>query len=448
MNACPDLLCVKLLADLPLRCPKCGASGVVVLAGVVCRSCDTLYPERNGTVDFIPRRSQAPALPGAEALTSRILAALNLPPQARGEIDQAVDATRDRTGIGYIDAEICTLGLRFGEEERAPAAPTPEPGASIIVTRHYIGSSLPTGSVVFRSFRMRTTGALRGLTTGLGYRWEHTSGPRRLAGRLRDRLGLGATAPHGFTAIPIAALEAGREITLPLELRTPGRPGRYDLHVFPVGATGEGLTATIEIGGAQREPVPVGEPIVDYGEDHLRGVAFVERHLPAQRAAILEVAAGVNPHMLSAAGKGHLVVAADVCSNQMQIGAIFSRYNLPPEMQSNMAFVSCDATNAPFAPGAFDCAVMFSALHHFPDPSGFLRDLARLVRPGGVIAILCEPCSPELAAVSEAYLRDLTAGINEQMFAVEEYRDIFAAAGLQEIALCNDHGSLKAVLRN
>lgn len=435
------------LAGLSLRCPHCGSPAIWDQKGVVCSQCETIFPERNGTIDFLPRRGQAPPLSDADTLVSRILTSFALPAQSRAEVELAVDATRDRTGIDYIDAEISTLGLRFGEEEQKGPPPEADGNASIVVTRHYIASGLPAGSTVYRSFRLQAVGTLNGDHAGLGYRWEHSSGPRRLAGKLRDGIGLNST-PHGTARFPIPIIHMGREITLPLELRTPQRPGRYDLHVFPIGVSGTGLTVkAIEIGGVAREPVPAGDPVVDYGEDHKRGVDFIGKHLPTKPVAILEVAAGVNPHMLDAALKGHRVIAADVCSNQMQIGAIFARYKLPTGIQKNLTFVSCDATNAPFAPASFSCAVMFSALHHFPNPAGFLRDLARLVRPGGFIGVLCEPCAPELAAASPAYVRDLAAGINEQMFAVEEYRDIFAAAGLSEVALRDDQGSLKAVLR-
>lgn len=435
------------LAGLSLRCPRCGSPAARDPKGFVCSRCETVFPERNGTIDFMPRRGQAPALVNADTLVSRIMTSFALPAQSRPEVELAVDATRDRTGIDYIDAEISTLGLRFGEEERNAPPPEADRNASIFVTRHYIASGLPAGSRVYRSFRLQAVGTLNGDVAGLGYRWEHSSGPRRFAGKIRDGLGLNSP-PHGAARFPIPIIHSGREITLPLELRTPRRHGRYDLHVFPIGAPGTGLTVrAIEIGGVARDPAPDGDPVVDYAEDHKRGVDFIGQHLPAEPIAILEVAAGVNPHMLEAALKGHRVIAADVCSNQMQVGAIFSRYRLPHEISRNLTFVSCDATNAPFALASFGCAVMFSALHHFPDPAGFLRDLARLVRPGGFIGVLCEPCAPELAAASPAYVRDLAAGINAQMFAVEEYRDIFAAAGLSEVALRDDQGSLKAVLR-
>ena len=38
-------------------------------------------------------------------------------------------------------------------------------------------------------------------------------------------------------------------------------------------------------------------------------------------------------------------------------------------------------------PGSFDAVILWHALEHLPDPRAILRGLARLVRPGGIVAI-------------------------------------------------------------
>lgn len=44
----------------------------------------------------------------------------------------------------------------------------------------------------------------------------------------------------------------------------------------------------------------------------------------------------------------------------------------------------------PFAPGSFDLVTSFQVLEHVPDPRAFLRELARVLRPGGMV-ILATP---------------------------------------------------------
>lgn len=50
-----------------------------------------------------------------------------------------------------------------------------------------------------------------------------------------------------------------------------------------------------------------------------------------------------------------------------------------------------DAQRIPFADGQFDCVFMIAALHHLPDMSGALGEMARVTKTGGVICCGVEP---------------------------------------------------------
>ncbi len=49
--------------------------------------------------------------------------------------------------------------------------------------------------------------------------------------------------------------------------------------------------------------------------------------------------------------------------------------------------VQADVNRMPFAGQWFDLVYAVHALHHFPDPQGFVRDAAPLLRPGGTLAL-------------------------------------------------------------
>jgi SAM-dependent methyltransferase len=50
-------------------------------------------------------------------------------------------------------------------------------------------------------------------------------------------------------------------------------------------------------------------------------------------------------------------------------------------------FIAADAERLPFADGAFDAAISLYALEHFADPRRALEEMARVVRPGGTVAV-------------------------------------------------------------
>jgi len=54
----------------------------------------------------------------------------------------------------------------------------------------------------------------------------------------------------------------------------------------------------------------------------------------------------------------------------------------------NVTFEVADATNIPAPDSSYDGAVTRFSLHHIPVPARLLRELARVVRPGGIIAVL------------------------------------------------------------
>lgn len=119
---------------------------------------------------------------------------------------------------------------------------------------------------------------------------------------------------------------------------------------------------------------------------------------PGDRA--LDVATGVGFTALALAPGCRAVVALDMTPNMLrEARALRAERGI-----TNLAFCAGDAEAIPFAGGAFDLVTCRHAAHHFPALSQALREMARVLRPGGRV-VFDDTCAPEEPAV-EAVMND------------------------------------------
>lgn len=105
------------------------------------------------------------------------------------------------------------------------------------------------------------------------------------------------------------------------------------------------------------------------------------------------------------------------------------------------SFAVGDAQRLSFAPAAFDAALSLLVLNFIPDPRQALAELRRVVRPRGVIAAAVwdygEGMQPLRVFWDAAAALDPAAGSrderNQPLCRAGELRDIWQAAGLQEV---------------
>lgn len=108
----------------------------------------------------------------------------------------------------------------------------------------------------------------------------------------------------------------------------------------------------------------------------------------------------------------------------------------------NASFVLANAYTLPFADASFDVAFAHQVLQHLADPVGGLREAARVVRPGGIVAardadygtMVHDPHDPRLDRWLELY-HDVAHRLGGEPDAGRALVRWFHAAGLEPIAV-------------
>lgn len=130
-------------------------------------------------------------------------------------------------------------------------------------------------------------------------------------------------------------------------------------------------------------------------------------------------------------GTGTGFVAAGLSSRVDQVIGIdnspamleVARKNLGSLGSDNVEFVRGEVSSLPLADDSVDAACANMVLHHAPDPETMLAEMARVVRPGGTVAITDEVKHPY------EWMRDEHADV-WLGFGKEQVRRFFARAGL------------------
>jgi SAM-dependent methyltransferase len=102
------------------------------------------------------------------------------------------------------------------------------------------------------------------------------------------------------------------------------------------------------------------------------------------RAQVLEVGCGPGDDARRLAARGHRVTALDIEAHE--------GWAEPPE---GVTFIEASAERLPFPDASFDAVIERDALHHVGEPGRALREMRRVLRPGGVALIVeCNRWNP------------------------------------------------------
>ncbi len=122
---------------------------------------------------------------------------------------------------------------------------------------------------------------------------------------------------------------------------------------------------------------------------------LVELVEPRPGWRFLDVATGAGHTAFVFAPRVAHVIATDLTRQMLELAAALS----VERGIHNVSFAGVDAEGLPFAGQAFDLVTCRIAPHHFSDIDGFVRESARVLKPGGTLAIVDNivPAHPQAA---------------------------------------------------
>jgi SAM-dependent methyltransferase len=150
---------------------------------------------------------------------------------------------------------------------------------------------------------------------------------------------------------------------------------------------------------------------------------------------VLDLGCGFGRHAFEAARRGARVVAADMADGELkEVHNTFSAMTAAGEVtEAGLAgTVQCDATRMPFHDGSFDRIIASEVMEHIPDDAAAAAELARVLRPGGVLAVTVPTEWPEKVCwwLSDEYHAPFVAGGHVRIYSEQALRSRLAQAGL------------------
>jgi SAM-dependent methyltransferase len=124
---------------------------------------------------------------------------------------------------------------------------------------------------------------------------------------------------------------------------------------------------------------------------------------------VLDLGCGFGRHAYEAARRGADVVAVDAGTDEVEgVASVFAAMVEAGELDTTrvrIGTVQGDGLRLPFGDGAFDRVICSEVLEHLHDDRTAMAELARVLRPGGTMAITVPRFGPELVnwALSDEY---------------------------------------------
>ena len=161
---------------------------------------------------------------------------------------------------------------------------------------------------------------------------------------------------------------------------------------------------------------------------------------------VLDIGAGAGRHSFEVLRRGAHVAAVDLDDASLKdvsalVAGLYENGDVDPAV-AGAAAIQGSALDLPFPDASFDRAIASEVMEHIPDDNGALREIARVVRPGGVLAVTVPRWFPELVnwALSDEYHAPAAVGGHIRIYREGVLRGRMEAAGFDVFDRHHAHG--------
>jgi SAM-dependent methyltransferase len=161
-------------------------------------------------------------------------------------------------------------------------------------------------------------------------------------------------------------------------------------------------------------------------------------------AMFLDAGAGFGRHAFEAARQGATVFALDwaqeeVVGTRNTFGAMIEAREIPTATYGGA--LRGDATRLPFADATFDTVVTSEVLEHIQDDVAAIKELHRVLKPGGTLGVTVPTWWPEKInwMLSDEYHAPKSPGGHVRIYSATELKAKLRAAGLDVFASHHAH---------
>ncbi|MCU1485667.1 MAG: Methyltransferase type 11 [Actinomycetia bacterium] len=158
---------------------------------------------------------------------------------------------------------------------------------------------------------------------------------------------------------------------------------------------------------------------------------------------ILDLGCGGGRHAFEAARRGAIVTAVDLDLGELKAvrDTTYAMVQAGEIPEGRISPANGDALRLPFADGTFDRIIASEVMEHIPDDHAAAKELTRVLRPGGTIAVTIPAWFPERVcwALNDEYHAPFVRGGHVRIYSRGVIKAVLRGAGLKPTAAHHAH---------